>query len=187
MEMTQEEIVKRYKEAKDQRKQISILADLNACKQNDIIDVLTAAGVVTEAKKRGPKPGTKQHPLKERKKQEKAVNSNKEIIQKLRDANRKLLEDNKKLEQRAKEAERLSATLESECVKAAENIPEFVQTLVFDRLEQLNATIVGIEQQLESINETKKVYEEEYKQLAEYIAPKAGEAIRQEADAGQTA
>ena len=63
MTMTPAEIAKSYREAKDRRVQIGILADLNACKHNEIVRVILDAGELTEAeyekllrKKPGPKP-----------------------------------------------------------------------------------------------------------------------------------
>ena len=42
---TDDEIVTSYLQAANQKKQISVLADLNACKDADIRDVLTRAGI----------------------------------------------------------------------------------------------------------------------------------------------
>ena len=44
MQMTNEEIIKSYKEAKDKKKQIKILADLNTCDANIIKEILIEAG-----------------------------------------------------------------------------------------------------------------------------------------------
>ena len=43
--MTAESVVKSYREAKDKKKQIAILAQLNACSQDDILKVLVDNGV----------------------------------------------------------------------------------------------------------------------------------------------
>ena len=62
MTMTPAEIAKSYREAKDRRVQIGILADLNACKHNEIVRVLLDAGELTETeyeKLLRKKPGTK--------------------------------------------------------------------------------------------------------------------------------
>lgn len=45
MEMTKEEIVKSYREAKDKRSQLCILADLNVCKEEKIREILIAGGI----------------------------------------------------------------------------------------------------------------------------------------------
>ena len=45
MEMTKEEIVKSYREAKDKRRQLCILADLNECKEDKIREILLAGGI----------------------------------------------------------------------------------------------------------------------------------------------
>jgi hypothetical protein len=45
MQMINSEIVRSYKEAKDKAKQITILADLNACTEEQIKIVLKAAGI----------------------------------------------------------------------------------------------------------------------------------------------
>lgn len=45
MQMSNEEIVRRYREAKDKGKQIGILADLNACDKKQIRDILVAGGI----------------------------------------------------------------------------------------------------------------------------------------------
>ena len=44
MTMTKEEILKDFREAKDQRAQVKILADLNLCKPEAIIDILKEMG-----------------------------------------------------------------------------------------------------------------------------------------------
>ena len=45
MQMTNEEIVKSYKEAKHKGQQIGILADLNVCPKDMIIDILVEGGI----------------------------------------------------------------------------------------------------------------------------------------------
>ena len=47
MTMTPAEIAKSYREAKDRRAQIGVLADLNACKKPDILAALVEAGELT--------------------------------------------------------------------------------------------------------------------------------------------
>lgn len=59
MPMSQADITKEYREAKDKKQQIKILADENICKTGDIVRVLLASGIPeSELPKRpGPKPG----------------------------------------------------------------------------------------------------------------------------------
>ena len=45
MQMTEEEICKSFKEAKDHRKQVSILADLNCCRKHEIRKILMKNGI----------------------------------------------------------------------------------------------------------------------------------------------
>ena len=45
MNMTREEMLKSYKEAKDKKNQITILADMNLCTKQEIKDELIKAGV----------------------------------------------------------------------------------------------------------------------------------------------
>lgn len=45
MEMTPNEILRSFQEAKDRHEQIRILADLNLCKPSKIIEILKQAGV----------------------------------------------------------------------------------------------------------------------------------------------
>ena len=45
MEMTPNEIVKSYREAKEKKKQIQILSELNACRPSDIKQILRDNGV----------------------------------------------------------------------------------------------------------------------------------------------
>ncbi len=45
MQMSNEEIVKNYREAKDKAKQLGILAELNACDEQKIKDILTEGGI----------------------------------------------------------------------------------------------------------------------------------------------
>lgn len=47
MTMTPAEIAKSYREAKNRRTQIGVLADLNACKKADILAALVEAGEIT--------------------------------------------------------------------------------------------------------------------------------------------
>lgn len=44
MEMTNDEIVVRYRQAKEKGKQLNILADLNACSVDDIVNILVEHG-----------------------------------------------------------------------------------------------------------------------------------------------
>lgn len=60
MDMTASEIVTRYKQAKDKKSQITILAQLNCCDEFTIEECLRQNGVeVAEMKKRG-RPSTKE-------------------------------------------------------------------------------------------------------------------------------
>lgn len=45
MEMTAHEIVRSYKEAKDKKKQVGILAQLNLCTPEDIKKILVEGGI----------------------------------------------------------------------------------------------------------------------------------------------
>lgn len=45
MQMSNDEIVMRYRQAKDRTEQVKILADLNGCPVEQIIGILTAAGI----------------------------------------------------------------------------------------------------------------------------------------------
>lgn len=45
MEMSNEEIVRRYRQAKNKRQQVNILAQLNCCKKDEIIEVLKQEGI----------------------------------------------------------------------------------------------------------------------------------------------
>lgn len=45
MQMTEEEICRSFKEAKDHRKQVSILADLNCCSKDEIRKILMKNGI----------------------------------------------------------------------------------------------------------------------------------------------
>ena len=55
--MTVEKIVTSYRQAKNQQTQIGVLADLNVCSKDDIIEVLAAQGV--EVKKKAGRPRKK--------------------------------------------------------------------------------------------------------------------------------
>ena len=57
MQMTEKEIIRSYKEALNKRKQIEVLSDLNACPREDIVNILSAAGVYN---KPGKKPAKKE-------------------------------------------------------------------------------------------------------------------------------
>ena len=45
MEMSNEEIVRRYRQAKNKRSQVNILAQLNCCSKDEIIEVLKQEGI----------------------------------------------------------------------------------------------------------------------------------------------
>lgn len=44
MQMTESEIVRNYREAKNKREQITILADLNRCEKEEIVEILLKNG-----------------------------------------------------------------------------------------------------------------------------------------------
>lgn len=48
LKMSEEEIVRNYRQAKEKTKQVQILADLNVCKPADIIEVLSQNGYTYE-------------------------------------------------------------------------------------------------------------------------------------------
>jgi len=48
MQMTNEEICREYRQAKDSRHQIQILAELNQCEKEEIIRILRESGVIEE-------------------------------------------------------------------------------------------------------------------------------------------
>lgn len=45
MQMTENEIVRNYREAKNKREQVTILADLNRCEKEEIVEILLKNGV----------------------------------------------------------------------------------------------------------------------------------------------
>lgn len=55
MQMTNEEIVTSYKQAKNKKEQVKILSELNSCSQEDIINVLLNNGVDWRSLPRGTK------------------------------------------------------------------------------------------------------------------------------------
>lgn len=55
MEMTNAEIVRQYKEAKQKNKKIRILAQLNACPESTIKEILIGAGAIEEKQTAKPK------------------------------------------------------------------------------------------------------------------------------------
>ena len=50
MQMSNEDIVKEYRESKNKKGQIQILADLNACEREKIVRILTSHGEMEEKK-----------------------------------------------------------------------------------------------------------------------------------------
>ena len=57
MQMTEGEIISSYRQAKEKGKQVTILAELNACTKGQIEDILTEAGYLKNGKPRkGPVP-----------------------------------------------------------------------------------------------------------------------------------
>lgn len=59
MQMTDSEIVRDYREAKNKREQVTILADLNRCEKEEIIDILLKNGVDQRELPRKRKPKSK--------------------------------------------------------------------------------------------------------------------------------
>lgn len=163
MEMTNKEIARRYQGAANKKEQVQILADLNDCGFNDIIDALEEEGVAVDVKrKRGPKPSEpKPQPQRDK---------NKELLTKMRDANRKLLEENKKLKQSVKSVEQLNATLEKKSIESQNGVPEIIKRLCYERMEDLNTKIVMMQTEIDSITGTKAALEDEYKELADFVA-----------------
>lgn len=60
MTMAAEEIVREYREARNKKAQIKILADLNLCTKDEIIEVLRSKGVEIPEKKTKQKPDVTQ-------------------------------------------------------------------------------------------------------------------------------
>lgn len=65
MNMTENEIVRNYREAKNKREQVTILADFNRCEKEEIVDILLKNGVDQKELPRKRKPRKK--PEEERK------------------------------------------------------------------------------------------------------------------------
>lgn len=65
MHMTESEIVRNYREAKNKREQVTILSDLNSCEKEEIIEILLRNGVDQKELPRKRKPRKK--PEEERK------------------------------------------------------------------------------------------------------------------------
>lgn len=57
MEMTTDEIVRSFREAKDRRKQVTILAELNDCSVEEIRSTLVAGGISWRELPRAPRAG----------------------------------------------------------------------------------------------------------------------------------
>ena len=116
MTMTPAEIAKSYREAKNRRVQIGVLADLNACKKPDILAALVEAGELTpedaaqlQPKKPGrsprqtptPEPEELDHALAE------AVEAIAEQVKRLRAERDKRLAEARTAEQRIRDMYRL--------------------------------------------------------------------------------
>lgn len=67
MQMTENEIVRNYREAKNKREQVTILADLNSCSKDELIAILLKNGVDSRELPRKRKP--KKNPEQEKKTQ----------------------------------------------------------------------------------------------------------------------
>lgn len=88
MEMTASEIVTSYKEAKDKKSQITILAQLNCCDDFTITECLRKNGVDVEEPKRRGRPSTKETKKTETKNVENAFQSAAKIKEAEEDLNR---------------------------------------------------------------------------------------------------
>lgn len=73
MQMTNEEIIRRYKNGANKKEQINILAQLNGENPEKIRNILQTAGVLEEIKRRGRKPKAETEPKAEEKKADEAA------------------------------------------------------------------------------------------------------------------
>jgi len=139
--MTEGEIVRSYKDAKDKNKQISILKDLNGCSTYDICQVLIKNGVeiANPPKKRGRKPASKNAEA------EVKANMSKEEV-----STNGSGEQGDKIEKNITTPMPSAETHEDTKVKA-DVIPNAVRRICEQRIETLTGEIMAIEKEVEEI------------------------------------
>lgn len=77
--MTEEQVCKEYREAKNPSKHIGVLADMNICKRSEITDILVKHGLITAPKPVEPKKATPKRPAKPKTVQPKVEEEPKEL------------------------------------------------------------------------------------------------------------
>lgn len=134
MQMTDTEIVSKYKRAENKKEQISILAQLNACDEDEIKKVLLKGGLTEDdlPKKRGRKPGTKET---------KKMPEEKVIAEETNEALAEMLEMPELTPEEEKQVDRALA------------IPEPVRTACMARVSVLTDKIIELEKERNCIQD----------------------------------
>lgn len=134
MQMTDTEIVSKYKRAENKKEQISILAQLNACDEDEIKKVLLKGGLTEDdlPKKRGRKPGTKEA---------KKMTEEKAIAEETNEALAEMLEMPELTPEEEKQVDRALA------------IPEPVRTACMARVSVLTDKIIELEKERDCIQD----------------------------------
>lgn len=134
MQMTDTEIVSKYKRAENKKEQISILAQLNACDEDEIKKVLLKGGLTEDdlPKKRGRKPGAKET---------KKMPEEKVIAEEKNEALAEMLEMPELTPEEEKQVDRALA------------IPEPVRTACMARVSVLTDKIIELEKERDCIQD----------------------------------
>ena len=138
MQMSKLEIVGKYKRAGDKKRQLSILAQLNGCDEDDIKKILLECGLTEDdfPKKPGRKTG---------KKEEKKMAGEKVVANKTENTRKETLSE-------AVEYPKLSPEEEKQ-VDRALAIPEPVRNACVDRINVLNEKIAELEKERDCIED----------------------------------
>lgn len=155
MQMSDKDIIRAYKEAKDGRKQIGILADLNACPRDHIVEILSEAGVY---KKPGKKPAKKE----DIPKVSKAIFKEKPMPEK---GTKKMR--SKIIKQLAETTEKTSVVVLDD--KADIYVSKEVARLLTENIDVIEEGIKGMEQELFKLREAIAIRKEEYEAYIAFI------------------
>lgn len=138
MQMTDIEIVSRYRRAENKKEQLSILAQLNACDEDDIKKILLQGGLTEEdlPKKRGRKPGNKET---------KKMPEEKVVVDETKEAEREALAEMLEIPELTPEEENQ--------VDRALAIPEPVRTACVVRVSVLTDKIIELEKERNCIQD----------------------------------
>ena len=155
MQMTDKEIIRSYKEALNKRKQIEVLSDLNACPREDIVNILSAAGVYN---KPGKKPAKKEDIPRVKKTKVKAVRSG--GVSAMPEEAKKEMNENIK-----RQLEEIKTSVNEEDVRVSKEVAE----LLNENIDNIENSIKRMRKELFELETSIAKREEDYDRYMAFI------------------